>query len=118
MIPIDDNFSAGCQAISSQPPTQERIRRATLYHPYLRRTVFVRNFKVYPCMRVHPLKLDHFALKPNRSIPVKLGTKSMSLEQTILANGRRVCEIKAVMVAFDRDSREPLLVPDNWVLGG
>ena len=49
---------------------------------------------------------------------VELGRKSMSLEQTILANGRRVCEIKAVMVAFDRDSREPLLVPDNWVLGG
>lgn len=46
----------------------------------------------------------------------KLGTKSITIRQFIKANGRLVCEMKVVMVAFDRETRTPLEVPKNWKL--
>ena len=44
----------------------------------------------------------------------KKGNKSMTVEQTIYANGECVTTSKMVLVGFDRKSRESILLPADW----
>lgn len=48
--------------------------------------------------------------------PVRLGSKSMTLEQRIHVGERLVCSIEVVMAVFDRETRRSGTIPARWRL--
>ena len=48
--------------------------------------------------------------------PIKLGAKSLTLEQTVSADDKLVCTVTVVMVAFDQATRRAAEVPSHWRL--
>ena len=46
--------------------------------------------------------------------PVRLGTKSFSLEYEVRADGRLVAEGRSVLVAYDYAKHEAIPVPAEW----
>jgi len=45
---------------------------------------------------------------------VKLGQKSMTLEQLVYADGKLACRIGVVMVGFDPKTRQSITIPSHW----
>lgn len=45
---------------------------------------------------------------------VKLGQKSMTLEQLVHADGKLACRVGVVMIGFDRNTRTSLALPTHW----
>lgn len=48
--------------------------------------------------------------------PIKLGGKSLTLEQQVFADGKLVCTVTVVLVAFDQKTRRSTDAPSHWRL--
>lgn len=48
---------------------------------------------------------------------IRIGEKSLTLEQQVFADGKLACKLEVVMVAFDRATRKSAAVPRHWRLG-
>jgi acyl-CoA thioester hydrolase len=46
----------------------------------------------------------------------KIGQKSLTLAQDIMANGRLVTAAKAVLCGFDRKTRGSIAIPSHWAI--